>query len=67
MDEIDLAQVMSERYLKGAIARARGRAEGESLEECEECGRRIPEARRKAVPGCTRCVGCQEAWERGFA
>ena len=33
---------------------------GESLEDCEECGEVIPEARRKALPGVRRCVQCQQ-------
>jgi len=45
-----------------AVAHARSKlARGESLRECEECGMEIPEARRRAVPGVRRCVGCQEA------
>ena len=32
---------------------------GESLENCEECGNLIPEARREAVPGVRLCVACQ--------
>lgn len=31
---------------------------------CEDCGEEIPEKRREAVPGCTRCVKCQEEAER---
>lgn len=34
-----------------------------SARECVDCGCRIPEPRRRAVPGCTRCAGCQEAAE----
>lgn len=30
---------------------------------CEDCGWPIPEARRSAVRGCTRCVECQEVME----
>jgi phage/conjugal plasmid C-4 type zinc finger TraR family protein len=37
---------------------------GESLERCESCGRTIPPARRKAVPGVRLCVGCQAEVER---
>ena len=45
-----------------AVQRARSQmARGDGLEECEECGTAIPEARRKAVPGVRRCVACQEA------
>lgn len=42
------------------VQRARSRmGGGPSLEECEDCGEPIPEARRRAVPGVRRCVGCQ--------
>jgi phage/conjugal plasmid C-4 type zinc finger TraR family protein len=52
-DQID-ATVESE------VARARSRlTSGESLPSCEDCGEKIPEARRRAVPGVRRCVGCQ--------
>ena len=36
-----------------------------SLEECEDCGDIIPQARRLALKGCTRCVWCQELAEKG--
>ncbi|PIE57141.1 MAG: molecular chaperone DnaK [Desulfobulbus propionicus] len=36
----------------------------ESSEICEECREPIPENRRKAVPGCTRCLSCQAEFER---
>ncbi|HSG97552.1 MAG TPA: DksA/TraR family C4-type zinc finger protein [Woeseiaceae bacterium] len=32
---------------------------GESLTHCSECGERIPDARRKAVPGVRLCIACQ--------
>jgi len=64
MDEADHAQVMNDRYLKAGIAAVLDHAvTGESLGECQDCGIEIPEARRKAVPGCTRCVPCQEVAE----
>ncbi len=48
--------------VKDAIQRARSRMPtGESLAACEECDAKIPEARRKAVPGVRLCVPCQEA------
>ena len=44
-----------------AVERARSKLpSGESLSECEECGKEIPEARRAAVPGVKLCVSCQE-------
>lgn len=33
---------------------------GESSEYCEECGEKIPEARRQAIPGVRLCISCQE-------
>lgn len=34
-----------------------------SHEHCEECGNEIPEARRKALPGVTLCIGCKQTDE----
>lgn len=43
-----------------AVQRARSKlGQGESLTHCEECEAKIPEARRKAVPGVRLCVQCQ--------
>jgi phage/conjugal plasmid C-4 type zinc finger TraR family protein len=39
-------------------ARARLPA-GDGTEDCVECGDRIPEGRRRALPGATTCVKCQ--------
>ncbi len=33
---------------------------GSSLEFCENCGGKIPEARRRALPGVRLCVACQK-------
>ncbi len=45
-----------------AIKRARSQLkQGPGSERCEECDAPIPEARRKAVPGVTLCVACQQA------
>lgn len=39
--------------IEDAIARARGEIpRGESLDECEECGAPIPQARREAILAC---------------
>lgn len=54
-DFADRASHASEGLLADALAkRARERmsAPAESAHECEDCGDEIPEARRKAVPGC---------------
>ncbi|EDT6448239.1 TraR/DksA family transcriptional regulator [Salmonella enterica subsp. enterica serovar Giza] len=34
-----------------------------SATHCEECSEPLPEARRKAYPGCTMCVDCQGEME----
>ncbi|HNV84397.1 MAG TPA: DksA/TraR family C4-type zinc finger protein [Arenimonas sp.] len=48
--------------VKDGINRVRSKLpKGESLKRCEECDAKIPEARRKAVPGVRLCVPCQEA------
>ena len=45
-----------------AVERARQQLQhGPGLARCEECDVKIPEARRKAVPGVRLCVACQEA------
>lgn len=47
--------------IEDAIARARGEIpRGESLDECEECGAPIPQARREAIPGVRLCIHCQK-------
>ena len=48
-----------------AVELARSRmTEGESSIHCEECESLIPEARRKALPGVSFCVGCQSELEK---
>ena len=43
-----------------AVELARKRIpKGESLEFCEVCDEKIPEARRKAIAGVQLCVNCQ--------
>ena len=49
-------------HIEKAVRKARQEmGKGESLMHCEECGKPIPEARRKAVRGVRKCVPCQEA------
>ena len=46
--------------VKDAVAAARARMPlGESAEECDDCGERIPSKRREAIPGVRTCVACQ--------
>jgi phage/conjugal plasmid C-4 type zinc finger TraR family protein len=47
--------------VKDAIKRAKSQLPtGPSQESCAECGAKIPEARREAIPGVRLCVACQE-------
>jgi phage/conjugal plasmid C-4 type zinc finger TraR family protein len=47
--------------VEDAIKRVRSRLQsGESAHVCDECGKAIPEARRKAIRGVRLCVVCQE-------
>ncbi|KIC12824.1 TraR/DksA family transcriptional regulator [Morococcus cerebrosus] len=66
----DFADRASEReaeFLAEALAKHQTPSENTaSLSHCEDCGAPIPEARRRAVRGCTRCIGCQEYFEHGF-
>jgi phage/conjugal plasmid C-4 type zinc finger TraR family protein len=51
--------------IKDAVERARSKLPtGDSLTHCEECGARIPEARRQAVPGVKLCIACQSELDR---
>ena len=46
--------------VEDAVSRARDQIpRGESLSNCEECDKTIPEARREAIPGVRLCVACQ--------
>lgn len=56
-DLLDHASEYQERLNDEAVAN-RVIYQGESAEDCEECGDTIPSARRKAIPGVQQCVGC---------
>lgn len=48
-----------------AVRRARSELpRGASLGHCEDCGIEIPQARREAVPGVRRCIGCQASVDK---
>ena len=50
--------------VEDAVNRARSELSmRESLHDCEECGAKIPDARRLAVAGVRRCIECQGALE----
>jgi phage/conjugal plasmid C-4 type zinc finger TraR family protein len=48
--------------VKDGIERVRSQLpKGASLKRCEECDAKIPEGRRRALPGVRLCVDCQQA------
>ena len=67
-EEAEMAQLHSIHIHMNAVAHVRDalaeQASHASLEQCEDCGDEIPEQRRLRIPGCTRCVYCQDVWER---
>ena len=65
MDDVEIAernQGVLDRMSMAAQLAAIPR--GEAATECEDCGDEIPESRRQAAPGCTRCISCQQRFER---
>lgn len=66
MDEkqYELAAEVTERRIENAIRNITAKPGRESAMHCEDCGEDIPEERRVAVKGCTRCAGCQSIAEQ---
>ena len=65
IEENEMGQIHALHLNENAIAAVRKNIRtGPSLEECEDCGEPIPEARRVAITGCTTCVDCQSAREK---
>jgi len=67
-EEAEMGQLHAIHLSMNAVAEKRREMERQalspSLENCEECGDDIPEARRIAVPGCKLCIHCKEIAER---
>lgn len=55
---IDAASELEEMLREQAIAAHRIDRNAVSATRCAECDEKLPEARRKAYPGCTMCVDC---------
>ncbi len=62
-DLMDLVQQRQQELLDHLIANARNRLNVVSACICEECDGPIPEARRAAIVGVTRCAACQDILE----
>ena len=68
MDQADIADQVITEFLERAIAAARGiRVDTaryiSSTANCIVCGEKIPAKRKAAIPGCMRCVSCEEDYE----
>ena len=64
MDDADRAQEINDQFQRDVLNRALDSMNnGVSRTHCEECEQPIPEGRRKAVPGCTLCIDCQNSQE----
>lgn len=51
--------------VKDGVNRAQSRLPaGPGSSHCAECGAKIPDARRNAIPGVRLCITCQETEDR---
>lgn len=57
---IDQANELTQQRIEMAVAAHRLNHSAVSATHCEECGDKLLDARRKAYPGCTMCVSCQQ-------
>jgi len=62
-DFADNASAVEELQREAALSAHRINRDAVSATHCSECGDELPEARRKAYPGCTMCVDCQGEME----
>lgn len=66
-DSIDMAQARADKLLARNIASVVNRPVSVAASFCEDCDAPIPEKRRRAIHGVTRCVECQELEENSNA
>lgn len=65
MDDADIAQRNQEQFDRLALRRQLAAIpRGEAATDCEDCEQPIPATRQQAAPGCTRCIRCQQEFER---
>jgi|LakMenEpi03Aug12_release.lakeMendotaPanAssembly.Ray.scaffolds.fasta_scaffold78111_7 phage/conjugal plasmid C-4 type zinc finger TraR family protein len=65
LEEAEMGQLHAIHNNMNAIAAIRAKiGVGPGLTHCQECGDKIPKARRLAVPGVSLCVDCQEYAEK---
>jgi phage/conjugal plasmid C-4 type zinc finger TraR family protein len=67
-EEAEMGQLHAIHLNLNAVANVRQKLEKQalqpSLSECKDCGEDIPPGRQTAIPGVTRCIYCQEKYER---
>ena len=68
-DIVDMAQHQEMQWRELSLKHRQQRGDGYEVDTdtpryCEDCDEQIPLARVKAVPFCTRCVDCQERFEK---
>jgi len=64
-DPLDQVEPLRALELDIGVAQIREDLQGPGRETCLDCGKPIPEARRKAYPSATLCVGCKQLQETG--
>jgi phage/conjugal plasmid C-4 type zinc finger TraR family protein len=63
--ESDMGQLHSIHLAENAVARVQASMpQGPSRWDCVDCGDKIPEQRRQAAKGCSRCILCQGMYEQ---
>jgi phage/conjugal plasmid C-4 type zinc finger TraR family protein len=60
----DLASLREEQEREAAVDAARASLKTRGSFDCTECGRPIPEQRRRAAPFAVRCIECQTIHEQ---
>jgi phage/conjugal plasmid C-4 type zinc finger TraR family protein len=65
MDDMDFVQDINEQHRVDALNdHKRGREPDDNPGiDCCDCNEEIPIERRRAKPGCRRCISCQETSE----
>lgn len=65
-DDLDRAEGLAAAERQAGVARLQAALVGlHQSDRCDDCDAPIPPARRAAAPWATRCVQCQQSFERG--
>ena len=67
MDSLDQAEQQRHQEISNILANIQAQVTNmrtaRSSGICEDCGKLIPQRRLEVIPGATRCVKCQTAFE----